>query len=175
MGSSRGAAVLWQGSHNRGFCAFAGTTHAILETRGAVHYGVEAAGAAQQQQQAAAGTGTGAAVAAAGGQVQRAATGSDSIHTLCTGNGSPYQNYQLRIAYATYKLVQAMPGGERHVAFTRILHRTKPVRGGVVAGRRTSLLLPPPPAARAVQAPVAASGVFCWQRRDVEEAWWPMQ
>lgn len=36
------------------------------------------------------------------------------------------QNYQLRIAYATYKLVQAMPGGEHHVGFTRILHRTKP-------------------------------------------------
>ena len=36
------------------------------------------------------------------------------------------QNYQLRIAYATYKLIQQMPGGERHVAFTRILHRTKP-------------------------------------------------
>jgi hypothetical protein len=36
------------------------------------------------------------------------------------------QNYQLRIAYATYKLVQAMPGGERHVGFTRVLHRTKP-------------------------------------------------
>ncbi|KAL4420198.1 hypothetical protein ABPG77_011414 [Micractinium sp. CCAP 211/92] len=50
----------------------------------------------------------------------------DTIHTLCTGNGSPYQNYQLRIAYATYRLVQRMPGGERHVAFTRILHRTKP-------------------------------------------------
>lgn len=49
-----------------------------------------------------------------------------TIHTLCTGNGSPYQNYQLRIAYATYKLVQRMPGGDRHAAFTRILHRTKP-------------------------------------------------
>lgn len=36
------------------------------------------------------------------------------------------QNYQLRIAYATYQLVQGMPGGEHHVAFTRILHRTKP-------------------------------------------------
>lgn len=39
---------------------------------------------------------------------------------------TPPQNYQLRIAYATYQLVQRMPGGERHVAFTRILHRTAP-------------------------------------------------
>ena len=32
----------------------------------------------------------------------------------------------MRIAYATYKLMLAMPGGERHVGFTRILHRTQP-------------------------------------------------
>jgi hypothetical protein len=29
----------------------------------------------------------------------------------------------MRIAYATYKLMAAAKGGERHVAFTRILHR----------------------------------------------------
>ena len=46
------------------------------------------------------------------------------IHTLTTSNGSPYQNYQMRIAYASYKRMIAMPGGEHHVAFTRILHRT---------------------------------------------------
>ena len=40
----------------------------------------------------------------------------------CVLAGSPYQNYQMRIAYATYKLVLGMPGGERHVGFTRILH-----------------------------------------------------
>ena len=28
--------------------------------------------------------------------------------------------------HGTYKLVQKMPGGEKLVAFTRILHRTKP-------------------------------------------------
>lgn len=28
--------------------------------------------------------------------------------------------------YGTYKLVQQMPGGEKLVAFTRILHRMKP-------------------------------------------------
>lgn len=33
-------------------------------------------------------------------------------------------DYQMRIAYGTYKLIQKMPGGERHAAFTRILHRT---------------------------------------------------
>jgi hypothetical protein len=53
------------------------------------------------------------------------ASHSVALHSL-PSSLSASQNYQLRIAYATYKLVQAMPGGERHVAFTRILHRTKP-------------------------------------------------
>ncbi|KAK9795215.1 hypothetical protein WJX73_002433 [Symbiochloris irregularis] len=48
------------------------------------------------------------------------------IHTLCTSNGSPYLNFQTRIMHGTYKQVQALPGGERLVGFTRILHRTKP-------------------------------------------------
>ncbi|CAD7702596.1 unnamed protein product [Ostreobium quekettii] len=48
----------------------------------------------------------------------------NTIHTLVTSNGSPYQNIQTRIMYATYKLAQQMDGGERMVAFTRILHRT---------------------------------------------------
>ena len=30
----------------------------------------------------------------------------------------------MRIAYATYNIMRKMPGGEKHVAFTRILHRT---------------------------------------------------
>lgn len=34
----------------------------------------------------------------------------DTIHTLYTSNGSPYQNFQGRIHYASYKLVQKMPG-----------------------------------------------------------------
>lgn len=50
--------------------------------------------------------------------------GKQTIHTICTTNGSPYQNYQMRIAYASYRLILGMPGGERHTAFTRILHRT---------------------------------------------------
>ncbi|GBF92072.1 hypothetical protein Rsub_04419 [Raphidocelis subcapitata] len=48
----------------------------------------------------------------------------DTIHTLFTSNGSPYQNIQGRIMYASYKLAQAMPGGEKLTGFTRILHRT---------------------------------------------------
>lgn len=59
-----------------------------------------------------------------GGETEKQQIGA-SIHTLATSNGSPYQNYQMRIAYATYNLMKEMPGGGRHVAFTRILHRTK--------------------------------------------------
>jgi hypothetical protein len=58
---------------------------------------------------------------------ERASTGHSSkntIHTLTTTNGSPYQNYQMRIAYASYLRILDMPGGEHHVAFTRVLHRT---------------------------------------------------
>ena len=33
---------------------------------------------------------------------------------------------RMRIIYATYQAMAAMPGGERHVAFTRILHRGAP-------------------------------------------------
>ncbi|KIY92051.1 hypothetical protein MNEG_15912 [Monoraphidium neglectum] len=61
-----------------------------------------------------------------GGALQAAARrhGGDTIHTLFTSNGSPYQNIQGRIMYASYKLVQKMPGGEKLTGFTRILHRT---------------------------------------------------
>ena len=73
--------------------------------------------------------------AALGGESRRESPGSEGsvgsvvrprnrIHTLTTTNGSPYQNYQMRIAYASYTRMLAMPGGEHHVAFTRILHRT---------------------------------------------------
>lgn len=53
-------------------------------------------------------------------------TAGDTIHTLCTSNGSPYLNIQTRIMYGTYQLVQEMPGGDKLVGFTRILHRTQP-------------------------------------------------
>ncbi|DBA81022.1 TPA: hypothetical protein ACH3X2_007228 [Trebouxia sp. C0005] len=49
-----------------------------------------------------------------------------SIHTLCTSNGSPYLNYQTRIMYGTYQMIQKAAGGDQHVAFTRILHRSEP-------------------------------------------------
>ncbi|KAJ9529887.1 hypothetical protein QJQ45_022308 [Haematococcus lacustris] len=48
----------------------------------------------------------------------------DTIHSLLTSNGSPYQGFQTRIMYGTYKLVQAMPGGEKLTGFTRVMHRT---------------------------------------------------
>ncbi|KAJ9529755.1 hypothetical protein QJQ45_014533, partial [Haematococcus lacustris] len=38
----------------------------------------------------------------------------DTIHSLLTSNGSPYQGFQTRIMYGTYKLVQAMPGTMPH-------------------------------------------------------------
>ncbi|GFH19914.1 uncharacterized protein HaLaN_16946 [Haematococcus lacustris] len=50
----------------------------------------------------------------------------DTIHTLFTSNGSPYQNFQARIMVATWRLVRAMPGGSHLVAMTRVLHRTTP-------------------------------------------------
>lgn len=31
----------------------------------------------------------------------------------------------MRIAWATWKLVREMPGGEKMVEFTRVLHRTR--------------------------------------------------
>lgn len=45
--------------------------------------------------------------------------------------------------YGTYKKVQAMPGGERLVAFTRVLHRTVPdVLMQEVSTRRAYLRTP---------------------------------
>lgn len=40
--------------------------------------------------------------------------------------GSPYQNIQARIMVGTYHIVRKMPGGDKLVAMTRILHRTTP-------------------------------------------------
>lgn len=51
-------------------------------------------------------------------------TKGDTIHVILTSNGSPYLNIQTRIMYATYKIAKKMPGGEKMVAFTRVLHRT---------------------------------------------------
>ncbi|GFR47682.1 hypothetical protein Agub_g9430 [Astrephomene gubernaculifera] len=50
----------------------------------------------------------------------------NTIHTLFTSNGSPYQNIQARVMVGTYNIVRKMPGGERLVALTRILHRSTP-------------------------------------------------
>mmetsp|Transcript_4256 Transcript_4256/g.12271 ORF Transcript_4256/g.12271 Transcript_4256/m.12271 type:complete len:438 (-) Transcript_4256:1868-3181(-) len=122
---------------------FMATVHAMLEIKAENHYGsagvvqvnkgqqqqqtdVQQQQQQQQQQQADQQV---IADGAAKGVVDATAslpTTGDTIHTLCTSNGSPYLNFQLRIMYGTYKLVQQMPGGEKLVAFTRILHRMKP-------------------------------------------------
>lgn len=60
----------------------------------------------------------------AGGGARGWPTRGDTIHTLLTSNGSPYTNYQTLALYGSYRRVQRMPGGDKMVAFTRILHRT---------------------------------------------------
>ena len=50
----------------------------------------------------------------------------DTMHVLFTSNGSPYQNFQARIMVGGFRLAQKMPGGDKMVALTRILHRTTP-------------------------------------------------
>ena len=52
--------------------------------------------------------------------------GGYTVHTLFTSSGDGYQNFQTRILYSSYKMVQKMPGGELMTGFTRILHRTVP-------------------------------------------------
>jgi hypothetical protein len=47
----------------------------------------------------------------------------DTVHVLLTSGGGAYQNFQTRVAYATFLMAQKQAGGERMVAFTRILHR----------------------------------------------------
>lgn len=48
----------------------------------------------------------------------------DTIHSVITSSGSGYQNFQGRVMYGTYKIVQQMPGGEKLTGFTRVLHRS---------------------------------------------------
>lgn len=111
---------------------FMATVHAMLEIKAESHYmeGSQAAAATKGANLATAAAETVAATKqqAAGGagmQTQASPTKGDTIHTLCTSNGSPYLNFQNRIMYGTYKLVQKQPGGGKLVAFTRILHRQK--------------------------------------------------
>lgn len=77
----------------------------MLDTRGASHYGHGGSRALEEASRAPA---------------------KDAIHTLITSNGAPYMNYQTRILMGTYELIRQMPGGEKHVGLTRILHRSKP-------------------------------------------------
>lgn len=87
----------------------------MVMTRGQSHYQAEPAAAADGGVQ--------------GGMVKNALGGlvpAGSIHMLLTSNGNAYQNYQTRILLGTLDLIRGMPGGERHVGITRVLHRTKP-------------------------------------------------
>lgn len=47
----------------------------------------------------------------------------EEIHVLMTSNGVPYLNFQTRLLYRTFLRAQRMPGGDKMVAFTRILSR----------------------------------------------------
>eukprot|EP00873_Tetraselmis_striata_P027120 jgi/Tetstr1/447384/TSEL_034820.t2 len=125
---------------------FMGTIHTMLEIRAEEHYREEAGGQAAQEavqssrreqaqkaaeaavaaHMAVAGPAGGNGGGSGGGGGRWGPQEQQNIHTVCTSNGSPYLNFQTRIMYATYRKVQKMPGGERLVAFTRILHRTKP-------------------------------------------------
>ncbi|KAK9816540.1 hypothetical protein WJX72_001729 [[Myrmecia] bisecta] len=135
---------------------FMGTAHTVMLLRSQPHYGAEtigkAASGAQQQPLASQDTNVqkpniaqlkqqpdtlphstaipqqvqpqqGASSAAASSAYPTKGT---MIHTVCTSNGSPYLNFQNRIMFGTYKLAQQMPGGDKLVAFTRVLHRTQP-------------------------------------------------
>jgi len=81
-----------------------GTSHALRHQSDIVvrksAASTAAAGSAVQEQKAAAATGGSVAAAAGGAAAAAAGAGPNTIHTLCTGNGSPYQNYQLRIVSA---------------------------------------------------------------------------
>ncbi|PSC71378.1 hypothetical protein C2E20_5225 [Micractinium conductrix] len=93
--------------------------HAFIEIGTKQHHGREAEDGASGDD------GSGSAVLAeAGGGGPGWPTTGDTVHIAYTSNGSPYTNYQNLVMYGTYKLAQAMPGGDKMVAFTRILHRT---------------------------------------------------
>jgi hypothetical protein len=47
------------------------------------------------------------------------------METDCEGTLISSMSFWLKYRYSTFKLTQAMPGGEKMVAFTRILHRTQ--------------------------------------------------
>lgn len=51
-------------------------------------------------------------------------TSGDTVHTLFASNGAPGLNYQTLALYGSFRLAQRQPGGDKLVAFTRILHRT---------------------------------------------------
>lgn len=105
---------------------FMGTLHAFIEIGASKHHH-EGQSAAEQQALPAAVEqkgGTAATVVAAAGGASGWPTTGETVHIAYTSNGSPYTNYQNLVMYGTYKLAQKMPGGDKMVGFTRILHRT---------------------------------------------------
>ncbi|KAL4451270.1 hypothetical protein ABPG77_009342 [Micractinium sp. CCAP 211/92] len=108
---------------------FMGTMHAFIEIGAKTHHGqkqagVETAAAAQQQQQQQQQEVKSEAKADKSGGAGGWPTKGDTVHIAYTSNGSPYTNFQNLIMYGTYQLAKKQPGGEKMVAFTRILHRT---------------------------------------------------
>eukprot|EP00892_Ulva_mutabilis_P001996 jgi/Ulvmu1/11798/UM080_0009.1 len=111
-------------------CTMMGSMHALFETsvehhrhhKHAIHAPTKADVDVQGQTIPSTSTSTAVPALNADNLVEKGQT----VHTLCTSNGSPYINFQSRIMYGTYQLTQKMPGGENMVAFTRILHRTQP-------------------------------------------------
>eukprot|EP01026_Neomeris_dumetosa_P046773 TRINITY_DN39953_c0_g1_i2.p2 TRINITY_DN39953_c0_g1~~TRINITY_DN39953_c0_g1_i2.p2 ORF type:complete len:413 (+),score=57.01 TRINITY_DN39953_c0_g1_i2:43-1281(+) len=100
---------------------FMGTMHAILEIGVETHYSDQSASLGRKVD-------VGTSEQTSKQNVDRSSEwpkSGNTVHTLVTSNGSPYQNIQCRLMYGSYKLVQKMEGGERLVAFTRILHRTQ--------------------------------------------------
>eukprot|EP01023_Acetabularia_acetabulum_P067906 TRINITY_DN9490_c0_g1_i1.p1 TRINITY_DN9490_c0_g1~~TRINITY_DN9490_c0_g1_i1.p1 ORF type:complete len:176 (-),score=16.00 TRINITY_DN9490_c0_g1_i1:71-598(-) len=96
---------------------FMGTMHAILEIGVEVHYSDYVGNNNQEIR-----------IEAQQKNVDRSSEwpkSGETVHTLVTSNGSPYQNIQCRLMYGSYILVQKQPGGELLVGFTRILHRTQ--------------------------------------------------
>ncbi|KAI7843720.1 hypothetical protein COHA_002618 [Chlorella ohadii] len=58
------------------------------------------------------------------GEVWWPTTG-DTVHLIYTANGSPYVNYQTLALYGSWRRARRMPGGDKMVALTRVLHRSQ--------------------------------------------------
>ncbi|KAL4442745.1 hypothetical protein ABPG77_006739 [Micractinium sp. CCAP 211/92] len=92
--------------------------------QGAALPAAEGSQAGQQHGGAGGGSGSGGAALPAGDNASWPfPTTGDTIHVFITSNGKPYVNWQTLVLYGTFLRAQRMPGGDKMVAFTRILHR----------------------------------------------------